>query len=60
MNASVITQLIINSSYEGPARYWRDERETRLFSLEDGRRPAVGVGEDPSRLSLEQRPGAQI
>lgn len=40
MNASVITQLIINSPYEEPARHWRYERETRLFSLEDGRRPA--------------------
>jgi type III restriction enzyme len=37
---SVINQLIINSPYEEPARHWSYNRETRTFSLKDGRRPA--------------------
>ena len=40
MAQSTIDRLIINSPYEEPVRHWRYERETRLFSLEDGRRPA--------------------
>jgi len=40
MAQSTIDRLIINSPYEEPARHWRYERETRLFSLADGRRPA--------------------
>ncbi len=40
MTASGITQLIINSPYEEPQRHWRYDRETRLFDLVDGRRPA--------------------
>lgn len=40
MIASGITQLIINSPYEEPQRHWRYDRETRLFDLADGRRPA--------------------
>jgi type III restriction enzyme len=35
-----IPQLIINSPYEEPGRHWRYDRETRQFSLEEGRRPA--------------------
>ncbi|MBC8394995.1 MAG: DEAD/DEAH box helicase family protein [Deltaproteobacteria bacterium] len=35
-----IDQLIINSPYEAPKHYWSYERETRLFTLKDGRRPA--------------------
>lgn len=37
---STIDQLIINSPYEEPKQYWSYGRETRLFSLKDGRRPA--------------------
>ncbi len=37
---STITHLIINSPYSEPTQYWRYERETRSFTLEDGRRPA--------------------
>ncbi|HVC35170.1 MAG TPA: DEAD/DEAH box helicase family protein, partial [Chloroflexota bacterium] len=40
MSTPVIDQLIVNSPYEPPARHWRYDRETRLFSLEDGRRSA--------------------
>lgn len=35
-----IDQLIINSPYEEPKHYWSYDRETRLFALKDGRRPA--------------------
>ena len=37
---STIDKLIINAPYEEPSRYWSYERETRLFSLQEGRRPA--------------------
>ena len=37
---STIDQLIINSPYEEPKHYWSYDRETRLFSLKEGRRPA--------------------
>ena len=40
MARKTIDRLIINSPYEEPARHWRYDRETRLFSLEEGRRPA--------------------
>ncbi len=44
---TTIDQLIINSPYEEPKHYWSYDRETRTFSLKDGRRPAgyVIVGE---------------
>ena len=48
MAQATIDRLIINSPYEEPARYWKYERETRLFDLTEGRRPAgyvVGVGQ---------------
>jgi len=35
-----IDRLIINSPYEEPQRHWHYDRETRLFSLAEGRRPA--------------------
>lgn len=40
MAKSTIDKLIINSPYEEPRQYWSYDRETRLFSLKDGRRPA--------------------
>jgi type III restriction enzyme len=40
MAQTTIDRLIINSPYKEPALHWRYERETRLFSLEEGRRPA--------------------
>lgn len=40
MERGVIDRLIINSPYEEPARYWHYDRETRNFSLANGRRPA--------------------
>ena len=40
MPRATIDRLIVNSPYEEPARHWRYERETRMFDLADGRRPA--------------------
>ncbi len=40
MDRRSIDRLIINSPYEEPECYWRYHRETRTFSLADGRRPA--------------------
>ena len=40
MPRTTIDRLIVNSPYEAPARHWRYERETRLFDLVEGRRPA--------------------
>jgi len=40
MNKATIDQLIINSPYQKPDKYWRYDRESRLFELKDGRRPA--------------------
>jgi type III restriction enzyme len=37
---TTIDQLIINFPYEEPKHYWSYDRETRTFSLKDGRRPA--------------------
>ena len=40
MAQTTIDRLIINSPYTEPSRHWHYERETRLFSLVEGRRPA--------------------
>jgi len=40
MPQATIDRLIINSPYEEPTRHWRYERESRLFDLVEGRRPA--------------------
>ena len=40
MARRTIDRLIINSPYEEPECHWRYERETRLFDLVEGRRPA--------------------
>ncbi|MCY4645902.1 MAG: DEAD/DEAH box helicase family protein [Gammaproteobacteria bacterium] len=40
MPSATIDRLIVNSPYDEPARYWRYDRATRLFNLEEGRRPA--------------------
>jgi type III restriction enzyme len=38
--SSTIPQLIINSPFTEPAKHWHYDRNSRTFSLEDGRRPA--------------------
>ena len=40
MPQETIDRLIVNSPYKEPARHWKYERETRLFDLAEGRRPA--------------------
>lgn len=40
MAKATIDQLIVNSPYEEPTKYWSYDRETRLFELKEGRRPA--------------------
>lgn len=37
---ATIDQLIINSPYEEPSRYWSYHRETRMFALVKDRRHA--------------------
>ncbi|MFQ5671834.1 MAG: BPTD_3080 family restriction endonuclease [Nitrospinales bacterium] len=54
-----IDQLIINSPYKEPARYWKYDRETRLFSKEEGRRPAGYVVATPGSKSFDD-PGQFI
>ncbi|HEU4371478.1 MAG TPA: DEAD/DEAH box helicase family protein [Methylomirabilota bacterium] len=48
-----IDQLIVCSPYEEPDRHWRYERESRTFSLEDGRRPAGYVVATPGSKSFD-------
>ncbi len=48
-----IKQLIINSPYEEPQSYWKYDRESRSFSLEDGRRPAGYVVASESSQSFD-------
>ena len=49
-SSATIDRLIVNSPYEEPAQHWRYERETRLFDLAAGRRPAgYVVASDDSR-----------
>ena len=38
--SAAIHTLIVNPPWEEPARHWRYDRETRLFDLAEGRRPA--------------------
>ena len=40
MPSATIDRLIVNSPYEEPTRHWRYDRATRLFNLDEGRRPA--------------------
>ena len=40
MERKTIDRLIINSPYEEPANFWSYNRESRTFSLKEGRRPA--------------------
>lgn len=59
MPTSGITHLIINSPYEVPRRHWLYHRETRKFSLEEGRRPAGYVIASESSKSFDD-PGRFI
>jgi len=59
MAQSTIDRLIINTPYEEPTRHWRYERETRLFSLMEGRRPAGYVVASESSKAFDD-PGIFI
>ena len=48
-----INQLIINSPYREPARHWSYDRETRTFSLKEGRRPAGYVRASESSKAFD-------
>ena len=49
-SSATIDRLIVNSPYKEPTQHWRYERETRLFELAAGRRPAgYVVASDESR-----------
>ena len=37
---ATIDQLIVNSPFEEPTKYWSYDRESRTFTLAEGRRPA--------------------
>jgi type III restriction enzyme len=54
-----ITQLIINSPYEEPKQYWSYDRESRTFSLKDGRRPAGYVVASESSKAFDD-PGVFV
>jgi type III restriction enzyme len=51
--AKTIDKLIINSPFEEPASYWSYERETREFSIAQGRRPAGYVRATPGSRSFD-------
>ena len=40
MSQTIQDHLIINGPYDKPKKYWLYDRETRLFKLVNGRRPA--------------------
>jgi len=63
---TTIGRLVISSPYEEPARHWREERESRLFSLEEGGRPVgyramqPGIGprsNGPGHAGIADGPG---
>src|SRR5206468_1052192 len=58
--AEGITQLIINSPFAEPMRFWRYNREKREFSLEEGkRRPAGYIKATPDSRSFDD-PGVFV
>jgi type III restriction enzyme len=59
MAQKTIDRLIINSPYEEPSRHWRYDRETRLFSLVEGRRLAGYVVASESSKAFDD-PGIFI
>ncbi len=56
---STIDKLIINSPYDEPEQYWSYDRETRLFTLETGRRKAGYVIATPGSKAYDD-PGIFI
>ncbi|MGI9114615.1 MAG: BPTD_3080 family restriction endonuclease [Chthoniobacterales bacterium] len=54
-----ITHLIINSPYREPAKFWRYKRESKQFTLAEGRRPAGYVMATPGLRSFDD-PGVFV
>ncbi len=54
-----IDRLIINSPFSEPAQHWSYDRETRLFTLEESRRPAGYVVATPGARGFDD-PGQFI
>jgi len=59
MGKTTIDRLIVNSPYEEPKYHWRYVRETRLFELAEGRRPAGYVVASESSKAFDD-PGIFI
>lgn len=59
MASTGIDRLIINSPYQEPSHYWSYHRETRTFTLEEGRRPAGYITATPGSKSFDD-PGIFI
>jgi len=59
MSRPTIDRLIVNSPYEEPKYHWRYDRETRLFELAEGRRPAGYVVASESSKAFDD-PGIFI
>lgn len=53
MEQKTIDRLIINSPYEEPRYYWGYNRESRLFSKKEGRRPAGYVIATPNAKAFD-------
>ena len=57
MSSATIDRLIINPLYAEPAHHWQYDRETRLFSLAEGRRPyAAPTGSATIRCRMTPPP----
>ncbi|MEK6323057.1 MAG: DEAD/DEAH box helicase family protein [Acidobacteriota bacterium] len=57
---ATIDQLIINTPYDEPTRYWSYDRETRTFTLKEGtRRPAGYVRATPNAQAFDD-PGVFV
>jgi len=56
---TTIDRLIINSPFKEPEQYWSYDRETRSFSLKEGRRPAGYVVASESSRAFDD-PGIFI
>lgn len=59
MKRASIDKLIINSPYSEPFHYWSYDRESRLFEMREGRRPAGYVRASESSKSFDD-PGEFI
>lgn len=53
MPQATIDRLIVNSPYDEPTRHWKYDRQTQLFDLVDGRRPAGYVVASPNTNAFD-------